>query len=305
MITSPPLASIAVALSLAACGGGGGDPVPEVAMEDDPNTGSTLVERDDREGLEVRFPEGADPETLTSPWLAVVDVFQNAAFPTETGGVFVELIRYTPGLTFRTHGDFYTEATALDTCTVDMPDDGDGEEDTVDPTKRSVNGGDAVTLSSAGGTWLDVPYSRQRSAYVYDADEDGFSGPMPEDLTLSLTGAEFPAVDALPLGLPDAPRRLSPAIGEAVGSDTEYRWMPEDDGAIVRLVFVSVVGDEFRGFPVDCRLRDDGAFELPEDVLAALSELPGTTTVRYSRELNRIEFRDGIAVFQSVEVADD
>ena len=256
----------------------------------------------------MRFPVDADPDALTSPWLAVIDVFQNASVPSETGEVSVNLVRYTPELAFRTHVDFYAEE-ELDTCTIDEPDTGDeGGEDEIDPSKRSVNGGDALTLSSAGGTWISVPYSRERTGYFYDPDEEGFSGfsgPVPDDLTLSLPGAEFPAVDALPIGIPDAPLRLSPPIDEAIGPATEYRWTPGDDGAIVRVVFKHFVDGDFQGFPVSCQARDDGAFELPENALEALAALPGETTVRYSRELERVEFRDGIALFQSVDIVDD
>ena len=257
--------------------------------------------RDDRPGLAVRFPGDRNPDALSSPWLAIVNVFQIAPRPESTGGLYVRLLRYDDGLAFFDHADFYTGE--LDTCDIRFPEesaDGDGDGDGNRPPR--VSGGEAVTLSSAGAPWASVPFSPESGEY--DGD-DVFPAAMPDDLTLSLPGAAFPAIDALPLFVPDAPERLSPNFDETVTGATEYRWVPGDDGAFVQIVFLRFVDGAFAGFPISCDVVDDGAFELPDDAVAALAAMPGTTTVRYTRRLRRIDFRDGVAVLRRVTIADD
>ena len=299
----------------------GGDPVPpddgvQGTMDDDgePDTTEDVVTeqvdvpeippgRDDRPDLAVRFPGDRSPDALSSPWLAIVNVFQIAPRPESTGGLYVRLLRYDDGLAFLDHADFYTGE--LDTCDIRFPEesaDGDGDGDGNRPPR--VSGGEAVTLSSAGAPWASVPFSPESGEY--DGD-NVFPAAMPDDLTLSLPGAAFPAIDALPLFVPDAPERLSPNFDETVTDATEYRWVPGggDDGAFVRIVFLRFVDGAFAGFPISCDVVDDGAFELPEDAVATLATMPGTATVRYARRLRRIDFRDGIAVLRRVTIADD
>ena len=297
----------------------GGDPVPpddgvqDTADGGEPGTMEDVVTgevdvpeippgRDDRPSLVVRFPGDRSPDALSSPWLANVSLFQIAPSPERTGDLNVRLLRYDNGLAFLDHADFYTGE--LDTCDIRFPEEsGDGGGGNPPPR---VAGGEAVTLSSAGAPWVSVPFSPESEDY--DGD-NVFPAAAPDDLTLSLPGAAFPAIDALPLFVPDAPERLSPNFGEAVTDATEYRWVPAvdggDDGVFMQVVFVRFVDGTFVDFPIVCDVLDDGAFELPDDAAATLATIPGEVRVRYARRLQRLDFRDGIAVFQNFTLADD
>ena len=292
----PPTALVVLALSLVLGGCGDGD--------GDDGSGPRT---DERSALAVRLPAGAVSSELDSPWLADIDLFQIAPRPDTTGDVTVELVRHEDSVDFDAHVESYERD--LDVCFIRDIDVDDGVEDGADggqsgDGKRNVSGGDVLTLSSAGGTWLDVPFSIVNAAYEGD---DVFPGPMPADLSLSLPGAVFPAVDALALPVPSVPERLSPLVGEPITPASEYRWVSGDGapGTSVRLSFRSYVDGDFRGFPISCRVVDDGEFALPEEVLAEVSRRQGELNVRFTREVRRLEYRDGAALFQVVSIADD
>ena len=326
-LRAPHATVLAATLSLAACGGGSsggpdtgapdiGDAVgPPAGADDDPagvgrpgdGGPEVLPGRDDRAGLLVRFPAGREPGTLSSLWSADVEIFQIARRPDTTGDIEVALALSALPLGFSFEESIAHRTPRLDFCQtrdLDAPVDDGGDASGGDDDGLDVFGGDALTLTSAGGTWLSVPFDPVESLYVAD---NAFPGPAPDDLALSIPGSPFPAIDAVPLGVPAAPERLSPSFGEQVTAATEYRWAGarEGDGTIMRIVFLNDVGDEFRGFPARCIVRDDGAFELPADVFATLAPLPGRTTVRYVRERRLLEFRDDVVVFQSASIADD
>ena len=257
---------------------------------------SLLAEIEERGGLTATYPSGTTLAEHQSPWLAYVSLFQIAARPDTTGDITTELVQYDEDFAFADHVDFYENR--VDVCNIDDLDAPGGSDGSGNPM---VSGGENLLLSSAGNTWLSVPYSTTDASYLGD---NVFPAAVPADLSLSLPGDVFPAL-SLALNVPAAPERLSPVTGDAITTASEYRWVPSSNSSQMRITFLSFVGEDFQGFPITCFVQDDGEFELPANALAEVERRAGELSVRYTRDTRRLDFQDGVAVFSVVSIADD
>jgi len=294
------VAAVALASTLASCGGGGG----ESAAEDDPRV--VDADGDDRPGLVVDGLAGQRAEMVTSPWLANLDLFRLASETPGTGDLNLSLLRYSDGFAVSNHVDFF--APALDECVVrrDVSQNGEGDEgdDSSGPPPR-ISGG-TVTLQSGGLPWATFePTSDLADGPDYFTD-NGLPGALPDDLTLSVAGDAFPALSGLPLREPAVPVRVLPVVGERPTGDAVYSWMPDGGSDYIEIDFIAfdaLTGD-FKDFPAGCSVVDDGSFALPDDVRAFLDSTPDTLEVRYNRAQRRIDLYDGVVVFTRIVVGE-
>ncbi len=273
--------------------------VPLLALvacsSDTPNDAGVQGETVERVGLTVTYPTGTMLEEHMSPWLAYVDLFQIASRPDTTGDILTELVQYDEDFSFAEHADFYENR--VDVCNIkdlDAPDSGGSD-------NPMVSGGENLLLSSAGSTWVTVPYSVNDANYNGD---DIFPAAVPSDLSLTLPGDVFPAL-SLKLKVPSVPVRLSPVVGDEITTASEYRWVPSSDSSQMRISFLSYLGDDFQGFPITCFVEDDGEFALPAVALAEVERRAGELRIRYTRDTRRLTFQNGVAVFSAVSIADD
>ncbi len=277
-----PLLS-AFTLALGACGGSGSG---------SDNGDDRIVS--ERPGVRIVHPADTTIEELSSRWLAVLGIFQVVPLASTTGDISLRLIDYDEDFDFSIHADFYV--LDLDVCDID-----DGENGGGGGSSDGVSGGSNLVLSSQGSTWATIPYDAAEARYIGD---NVLPALPPDDLSYTLPGEMFPAVNDVPIVSPVPPVRVSPVIGTPITSQTEYRWEADASGTSMQIVFIHFIDGEFQGFPVTCTVEDDGFFELPADAIAALGALEGELGVRYERAYRQVEFRDGIAVFQRVELAD-
>jgi hypothetical protein len=126
-----------------------------------------------------------------------------------------------------------------------------------------VSAGENFTLTSDAGTYAKVGYSDSRleiAAY-----------PVPSNLVLDIPGEVFPAFSDV--SVPEVVRaaNFSPARNEVLRADTTVTW--DSTGVPGNTIYLSV----FDIFATDkivnlfCRMADDGEFNLPADVQAALN----------------------------------
>ena len=260
---------------------------------------------DDREALVVESPADA-PINAASEYLVFTELFGSGSSPGSGGYAGVQLIRFDAPNSFAGQVDFYDERWIgeLDTCfTRELgASGGDGAGDDDDPLQ--VSGGETLLISTPAGTFGEIPRVVEPGNVFYDADGT-LPGPVPAGATLSIPGDDFPVVADYPLpDLPPVPVRLSPTDGEALTTETEYAWEPDDAGGFFKIDFLSSSDDGLLGFPVTCIVRDDGAFELTDEAIDALVAAPGTVTVRFSRVAALIELRDDIVFFTANELAE-
>jgi len=139
---------------------------------------------------------------------------------------------------------------------------------------------------------------------VYETDNQ-LPGVFPPNATLYIPGDEFPTVAAHSLFEPSPPVRVLPDAALPVTPDSSYSWIPGDDQTYMQ---ISLLGysetDEFQGFAVSCWVEDDGAFDLPEEVINYLATTELRMQVRYTRRYVRLDLYDGIVFVQKVSVAE-
>lgn len=133
-----------------------------------------------------------------------------------------------------------------------------------------VSAGETLSLSSSGSTYADVSFSTSRF-------EIG-PYPAPDELTLDLAGMEFPAFANVSIPPTASASNFQSSTGNSITPASVITWTPA--GAADNSIYMEVV-DFQNGLVVDleCRMIDDGSFELPDDVKTALSNALGDYTL--------------------------
>ena len=275
---------------LNACGGSGD--------EDVDTQGSVSI----FPGLAVSgLSRDVSPDQVPVPLLAAVSTFREESFPGEGGSVRVSTLQYEPGYTVQGEIDWRLGQDVIGSCTFeDDETEGDGGDDSSSPPY--VSAGASVVISSPRGLWAEIPIGDDLQ---YRLEPN--LGPLPAGATLSIPGDIFPpTAGGYPLGEPQAPVRISPALGANVDFDTSFTWQPSSDSnSTIAVDFLEYdVNDEFIGFPFYCFTEDDGEFALPPDVAVSLAAQTNDIKVRYSRISRRIDVVDGVLFYQRNSVAE-
>jgi len=282
-----------IALLTACGGGGGGETINGPVVQSESN-------RVQYPGLAVYGLAGQPADQVFTPWLTAVSSFRSQS--SEAGGtISVRTLQYRDDRSMQDYIDFRVGQIELDTCTIEGQEGSNNGGTGNTGAPPYVSAGPQVVINSPSGPWLTLDINEDLR-YV----DDLLQQPLPANATLSIPGDVFPNVSSYPLYLPDAPIRLSPAVGSVPEADTEYTWQigsePSGHIGIDFLEFDS--NGNFLGFPVYCEASDDGQFELPLDALNALLSIENRVVVRYSRESRRIDYIDGIAFFQGLEASE-
>lgn len=286
------VSSIGVIFLLSAC-----------SDSDDPAVAELVPANDDSvPGLLITGLEGDVANTAVSPWLANINLFRLASQAAGGGDASVDLLQYDADFPVSRHVDFYTET--LDTCEI-RTDDGGGGVDNNPPL--SVSGGNTVTINSPSGTFVEINRGGDDEGF-YETN-DGMPGELPMGATLSIPGALFPNVPAYPLSEPVAPVRIAPAAGTLTLADASlpFIWeaLPPVPGGYMELVALAFDGNgEFQGFPVVCKVIDDGEFTLPADVIEEFASSTLDIQTRFDRVIERVDFINGIVFHQRSVITD-
>ncbi|MFK7855447.1 MAG: hypothetical protein AB8B79_15095 [Granulosicoccus sp.] len=132
-----------------------------------------------------------------------------------------------------------------------------------------VSAGESFTLTGDSGTYATIVRSESRF--------DIAPHPIPEPLTLDIPGDVFPAVADLAVPNVVAIEGLSPSGNSStVDRNTVFTWTPS--GIAGNSVYISTFDFPATGRVVDllCRMADDGEFQLPDDIVTALTDTVGT-----------------------------
>jgi len=268
---------------LSACGGGSED-------------GAGTM---DLGGLVVRGMSG-DSSIEVNPWLVTIRTFRAEVQTPGSGDARISTLQYNGTRTVQDNIDYYNGLVELDTCEINT-DNGDGGGSGGDGPPY-VTAGESVVINEPGGTWFTI---NQGEPGRYEVNNE-LPDAIPQGATVSIPGAVFPSVGAIPITEPAPPLRLLPDTGP-VNAASEYSWVPGNGaaGQFMRLAFLEYDNaGNFIDFRIGCDLVDDGAFTLPVDVRFEISNNVNFLEVRYARQLRSVEVVDGVVVYKRAGVAE-
>ncbi len=134
-----------------------------------------------------------------------------------------------------------------------------------------VGAGETFTLTSLGSTYATVVLSNSRL--------DVGMGSAPDDLTLDLSGGTFPAFSSLTVPTIPMVTNFKPTRNQNVTVDTVFTWDRDDanTGSIYMTLvdFVDLAVEPLsltKYIEINCRMANDGSFELPQAVKNILNE---------------------------------
>ena len=158
-------------------------------------------------------------------------------------------------------------ADALDVCTLRSEDATVGPSA---PPPARLSAGDALEITTRGGTWASLERQVGGVETVYATELRSVREAWPDDALLSVPGDEFPAVGPIALGPVLSLELLAPEGTRDLPSDRTVRWTPGDDPRD-RIVLVlrerDAGGTEGSRVDVLCTLADDGEFVVPADAV--------------------------------------
>ena len=253
----------AIAAALAGCGGGpdGSSPIGDGAVRSDDPTSAGAG-------------EAAEPPTFVG-FFSLLEQADGGLVDVAEPYVNVQAsFARTSSAPVPARGD---DAVEIGSCriVVESLDDEGGfpiDESSPGAPSRALDAGDALTLTSAAGTWATVPRTSFDDAGEPFYHLEPLVGSVPQGLVLDVPGAEFPGFANVPV--PDLePVALSaPRAGETLGADVRVAWNPAPADRTV--VFYDVRTDE--GFAhVSCEPDEPGTHVLADAVVGYLESAAG------------------------------
>lgn len=142
-----------------------------------------------------------------------------------------------------------------------------------------ANAGETMTLTGPDGTYVSTAFSDDRLDFA--------PFPAPDDLTLDLSGMEFPAfsnVDVPPLILPT---NFQLSTGNELRVGTEFTWdeAGSQDGTLHLIVNAFSTNSQF--VTLKCRMNDTGSYTLPANVEDALVNSLGADFALTGTEIDK------------------
>jgi hypothetical protein len=238
---------------------------------------------------------------VLNPWLVSLRTFRLDSITPGTGDARVATLQYSASRNVQDHIDFYTTRFEIDTCEVFTENDTGGGGGGGGGDIPYVAGGESVVFNAPNGTWFTM---NQTDVGIYDVDNE-LPDAFPAGTTLSIPGDVFPSVGAIPVVEPPVPIRFLPEAG-AVSADSVYEWQASGgpgEVMIVDLLEFDAAG-VFIDFRISCYMEDDGAFQMPADIVQAIADNPNTLEVRYTRQRRSLSVVDGVVAFVRTSVAE-
>lgn len=292
------IAACCLSAALVACGGGGSGGGTEVQP-----TGGRV----DYPAMSVYGLDNQNAIDITGPWLASVRVFRSASNTPGSGYAKVATLRYNANTSLQDIIDFYNDAWDNDNCTIEgvstSPNTGSGGNNGSSGSPPYVSGGQSVVINTQSGPWATIDQGSDLQYVV----RNNQTGPLPADATLSIPGSAFPTVAAYPLYEPAAPVRTSPQTGVAVDADSIYSWVPDSDprtSMTIKFLEYDASGNFVDFSDMECQVADDGQFELPPIARQFVAQSENALQVRYDREMRRMDYIDGVALYQRSWIAE-
>ena len=151
---------------------------------------------------------------------------------------------------------------AIGSCEID--DGSDEGDDDLDLINNQISAGETITVTSAAGTYatlVETIFGDTDNVYL---PQDGLTFPLPENLTIDISGGEFPAFTNI--SVPNAPPLdISPTRSDTITADTEFSWTPSSVPTSAITIEASYATDN--GFlDIFCLARDDGSFSYPANI---------------------------------------
>lgn len=167
--------------------------------------------------------------------------------------------------------------------------------------RQSQFAGESITIAARSGARLTLLPQRYGDAVMYATSERWLPVSLPDDATLSVSGAEgVPAFNAVPLAPMVRLEQLAPESGVSFDPGAPVRWVPADNAGDRIELQVSAVTNEQSSPAISIRcVLDDaaGQFELPE---AVISRLPQGALLSY--QLARVRTHTRLAGESSLEI---
>ncbi len=182
-----------------------------------------------------------------------------------------------------------------DSCTVlDIQEPGDipGGLPDVDIEFTFIDAGEQIELDAGGDRFATLEREELTgsggSLIAYTLDEP-VSGTLPDGLTATVPGNEFPAFEDVAMPTVAAFELDAPAPNDPITPDTTFTWeASNDDNATVTLDFSA------GGVFVTCTAADDGSFSIPQETRDELPDSFEGNLTGAARQSYRVE-RDGDA----------
>ena len=161
----------------------------------------------------------------------------------------------------------------------------------------SISAGDVLTISSPAGSYAELTKSEQFGFIFYELDDNVIlPAPVPDNLSVSFPGDQFPAFTSVALPIAEPLLVSSPSALEQSTASTTFSWTPSSDSN--SRIELSLSSFSAAGFIlVNCTIVDDGSFAFPAAIQSQMGAASGI--VDMSRETISVTQRDNAVLFTS------
>lgn len=144
-----------------------------------------------------------------------------------------------------------------------------------DLTIAFQDAGASVTIEEGASTYLTLPkteFTNGGETSIFYESSTSATPPVPSGLTVSIPGADFPAVASAAFPNPAPFTLTAPADPSSVDTSTTFTWegASNDPNTVVKIDLFSFDETSASFTYVFCYAADDGSFSLPSDTQAEL-----------------------------------
>lgn len=171
---------------------------------------------------------------------------------------------------------------------------------------ETISAGDVIIVSNQDGTFAELS-ERVGNSIVDDYNQtvDFFTSDQITGLSVSIPGAEYPALPTISVHELDEIANLQPAIGGDVSGQTRFQWVPSSFPDTSLTLRVSSTTDT-SFVQVFCRLVDDGEFAFPDFFQGLLGDSTTTNwSITRSRTVEHFENDAYLQISRTINLSAD
>ena len=151
---------------------------------------------------------------------------------------------------------------------------------------RLASAGEIIPIMSGSGSYVDLERKLLGGVHYYFSSPYQVMGPMPRQLALDIPGDEFPPISGVNIPVVESLVTAADYANMAITTETQFNWTAGSNANAMIYINFDNYSDDLGLFEykrIECLVKDDGAFSLPEQTKTVMRTRSGFSGAKIGR----------------------